>query len=269
MLLWADKYLKKMGCRFLIGVVAVLLTVSPGFATSVLDRILEYGVLRVGTTGDWIPMSVRDPNTDEYSGYDIDLMKALAADMGVKVEFVRMDWGNLVKGLEAGLYDVTTSASLTPYRATKAGFSESYFTVATVPVTLRANEGRFNTWNDLNRPGVVIAATMGTSQEKQIEELFPQADHRIVVTPRRDYEEVLAGRADAHITSDVEAIKLVETYNELMIVPVEAPRAPSPVALMLPRTDQVWINFVNTWIRFRKERGFFKDLSKEWKLARR
>ena len=57
-------------------------------AESNLDKILSTGVLKVGTTGDWDPMTVKDPATNKYKGFDIDVMNELAKDMGVKVEFV-------------------------------------------------------------------------------------------------------------------------------------------------------------------------------------
>ena len=61
-------------------------------AESNLDKILSLGVLKVGTTGDWDPMTVKDPATNKYKGFDIDVMNELAKDMGVKVEFVPADW---------------------------------------------------------------------------------------------------------------------------------------------------------------------------------
>ena len=57
-------------------------------AASNLDKILSSGVLKVGTTGDWDPMTMKDPATNKYKGFDIDVMKELAKDMGVKIEFV-------------------------------------------------------------------------------------------------------------------------------------------------------------------------------------
>ena len=55
---------------------------------------------------------------------------------------------------------------------------------------------------------MTVAATLGTTQEKQVKQFFPNATHKIVEAPARDFQEVLAGRADAHITSNVEAYKL-------------------------------------------------------------
>ena len=82
----------------------------------------------------------------------------------------------------------------------------------------------------------------------------------------RDFQEVLAGRADAHITSNVEAYKLVAKYPKMMVVPVKASKAPTPIAMLLPQADQVWINYVNTWIALKTERGFFTSLGRKWKL---
>lgn len=250
-----------------IAAAAVLLTVSlPVQAESVLKEILNDGVLKVGTTGDWNPMTMKDPATNTYTGYDIDVMTELAKDLGVEVEFVATDWKTLVNGVVSGKYHMTGSASISPARAKVAGYSNSYFSLATVPLTLSKNLDKFKDWEDLNQPSVTVAATLGTTQEKQVKQFFPNAKHQIVEAPARDFQEVLAGRADAHITSNVEANKLVAKYSQMAIVPVSAPKAPTPIAMLLPQDDQVWINYVNTWIALKTERGFFEMLGKKWKL---
>lgn len=235
-------------------------------AQSALNEILSEGVLKVGTTGDWNPMTMRDVATNSYVGYDIDVMTALAADLGVEVEFVATDWKTLVSGVTAGQYHMTGSASVSPARAKAAGYSDSYFSLATVPLTHTKNADRFTSWDDLNKPDVSVAATLGTTQEAQVKRFFPDAEHRIVEAPARDFQEVLAGRADANITSNVEANQLVAKYDQLMLVPVAEARAPTPIAMLLPQDDQVWINYVNTWITLKQEQGFFDELGKKWQL---
>ncbi|MEC7372417.1 MAG: transporter substrate-binding domain-containing protein, partial [Pseudomonadota bacterium] len=64
----------------------------PAHAQSALQDILSTGVLKVGTTGDWNPMTMKDPATNSYTGYDIDVMTELAKDLDVKLEFVATDW---------------------------------------------------------------------------------------------------------------------------------------------------------------------------------
>ena len=244
-----------------------LMAAGAAHAQSALQEIIDGGVLKVGTTGDWNPMTMKDTANDTYTGYDIDVMAELAKDLGVEVEFVATDWKTLVNGVVAGKYHITGSASIAPARAKVAGYSNSYFTLATVPLTLKTNEGRFGDWDDLDKPDVIVAATLGTTQEKQVKQFFPNAEHKIVEAPARDFQEVLAGRADAHITSNVEAYKLVEQYPQLMIVPVKEPRARTPIAMLMPQADQVWINYVNTWIKLKQEQGFFDDLGRKWQLS--
>ena len=82
------------------------LIATQAISQSALDEILSEGVLKVGTTGDWNPMSVRDTATNSYVGYDIDIMTELAKDLGVELELVPTDWKTLVNGVVAEIsYD--------------------------------------------------------------------------------------------------------------------------------------------------------------------
>ena len=95
------------------------------------------GELRVGTTGDWDPMSMKDPATNKYKGFDIDVMNELAKDLGVKVKFVPAEWKTIVAGITADRYDISTSVTKTPKRAEVAGFTATYYKYGTVPLVLK------------------------------------------------------------------------------------------------------------------------------------
>ena len=76
----------------IFSILLVLLVTTSAQAASKLDAIKKSGELRVGTTGDWDPMSMKDPKTNKYKGFDIDVMNELAKDLGVKVKFVPAEW---------------------------------------------------------------------------------------------------------------------------------------------------------------------------------
>jgi len=247
-----------------MGLVVTALLATSAMAESRLQQILVNGELRVGTTGDWNPMTMIDPTSKERKGFDIDIATALAADMGVKVVFVPTTWKTLVNGVVAAKYDMTSSASLSPKRALVAGYSLSYFAVEDVPLMLNKNKGKYNSWEDLNNPNVTVSVTLGTVQEKRAEVLFTKSKIIKVSAPARDYQEVLAGRADISMTSNLEAAKLVEQYPQMMVVPVQGGKNPTPLAVLLPQADQVWINYVNHWIILKSERGFFDQLKAKW-----
>lgn len=246
------------------GVISVSLAASAG-AQSALNEILDSGVLKFGTTGDWNPMSVRDPATNSYKGYDIDVANELAADLGVEVEFVPTDWKTLVNGVVAGKYHMTGSASISPPRMKVAGFSESYISVEIMPFTTPDKAGNFDGYDSVNKPEVKVATTLGTTFEALVRAWFPDADIKVVEAPARGFQEVLAGRADVFITSNIEGATLAEKHG-VVRVPGTEPRAPTPIAMLLPQDDQVWINYVNNWVKVKQAKGFFDATREKWGL---
>ena len=250
--------------KILLVVLLALLPLSLN-AESKLNQILSSGELKVGTTGDWDPMSMKDPATNKYVGFDIDFMKELAKDMGVKVTFVPTEWKTIVSGITSGRYDVSTSVTKTAKRAEVAGFTSTYYKYGTVPLVLKKNLKKFPTWKSLNDEKVTIATTLGTSQEEKAKEFFPKSKLKSVESPARDFQEVLSGRADGNITSSTEANKLVIKYPQLAIVQ-DGEKNPAFLAMMVDKNDQVWNDYVSEWIKNKQTSGFFNKLLTKYNL---
>lgn len=258
--------MKLMKTLSLAAAFAMSLGTLPAVAQSALNEILSGGVLKVGTTGDWNPMSVRDPATNSYVGYDIDVMTQLASDLGVELEMVPTDWKTLVNGVVAGNYHMTGSASISPARLKAAGYSDSYIFVEIYPFTTEDKADRFDGWESINNGDVKVATTLGTTFEKNVKQWFPNADIVVVEAPARGFQEVLSGRADVFITSNIEGATLLEKFPNVRQIEVGEARAPTPIAMLLPQTDQVWINYVNSWIELKKAQGFFEATAVKWGL---
>ena len=237
---------------------------SPAFS-SVLDEIVQNGILKVGTTGDFPGWSFKNPETNKYEGFDIDVAKKLASDMGVDVEFVPTDWKNLVSGVVSSKYHMTSSASITAKRALTAGYTNSYYGTGTVAMTLAKNNSKINNWESIDE-SKSIAVTMGTVFENEAKKSFPNSKIIAVEAPAREYQEVLSGRADVSLTSKVDALKLVTLYPELSIVNLDEPKNAKLFAILVPREDQEWINFINHWIADQKNKGFFDQTAAKFGL---
>jgi cyclohexadienyl dehydratase len=231
-----------------------------------LAQILERGSVRVGTTGDFNPMSFRDPGSNEYKGFDIASMEQLAKDLGVKVEWVVTDWAQLVAGVAANRYDLFSGgASVNMGRAKTAAFTVPYLEAGTVPLSLKANAAKFGSWDSINAAGVRVAVSMGTVFEEQAKRHFPKATLTSVQTPATGYQEVLANRADVTITSNVEASTLVKRFDQLAInVQGADMRNKRPFAYLVAQDDFTWLNCLNTWITLKKSEGFFDALEQQW-----
>mgnify|MGYP001349055563 FL=1 len=246
-----------------LAIIAILALSTAANAESKLETIKKNGELRVGTTGDFDPMSIKDPATNEYKGFDIDVMKELAKDLGVKVKFVPAEWKTIVAGITANRYDISTSVTKTAKRAEVVGFTETYFKYGTVPLVLKKNLKKFPTWDSLNNKKVTIATTLGTSQEEKAKEFFPKSKLKSIEAPARDFQEVLAGRADGNITSSLEANKLIIKYPQLAIVP-DGGKNPAFLAMLVPKEDKVWNDYVSKWIKRKQVSGFFMTLEAKY-----
>ncbi len=243
----------------------VLISFNSTAFSSVLDDIVQSGVLKVGTTGDFPGWSFKNPETNKYEGFDIDVAKKLASDMGVDVEFVPTDWKNLVSGVVSSKYHMTSSASITAQRALTAGYTDSYYGTGTVAMTLTKNNSEIDNWESIDE-SKSIAVTMGTVFENEAKKSFPDSKIIAVEAPAREYQEVLSGRADVSLTSKVDALKLVTLYPELSIVNLDEPKNAKLFAILVPREDQEWINFINHWIADQKNKGFFDQTAAKFGL---
>lgn len=232
-----------------------------------LLSVQETNVLRVGTTGDFNPMSFRDPGTNELRGHQIDAARQLAKDIGVEIRFVPTDWRTLVAGTVANQFDiVATGTSMSVARAKAVAFSDSWGTNAFVPLVRKGQEGKYRDWADLNRREVTVGFNLGTTFEQFVQQDLPAATPRRVESPARDWQELLAGRVDVTISSLIEAAFLTKEYPQIVALFPDRPRNAIPMAFVTPIDDLVWLNFVNNWIRIRKASGFFDQLARTWNL---
>lgn len=233
-----------------------------------LQVIGQNGVLRAGTTGDFNPMSFRNPATRELEGHQIDCAKRLADDMGVRLEWVPTTWPTLINGLAANQYDiVATGTSMSVARMKAASFTTPWGTNAFVPLARRADAARFRSWDDVNRAEVRVGFNLGTTMEQFVTAELPQVTIRRVESPVRDFQELLAGRVDVTITSLVEGSQLQREYSQLQMILTDQPKNSIPLAFMSPIEDVVFLNFLNSWITLRQTGGFFAEMNAKWNLT--
>lgn len=135
-------------------------TAAPG---SALAAVQDAGVLRVGTEGTYAPFSFHDPGTDELTGYDVDVITAVAEQLGVEVEFSETTWDSIFAGLEANRYDVIANqVSITDERTAKYDFSEPY-TVSTGVVVVPAGTTDITSLADVDGKTTAQSATSNWS----------------------------------------------------------------------------------------------------------
>ena len=88
--------MKKKPFMWLFAVAVALLFTGCATPADALSSVRERGILRIGSTGDYKPMSFRNPATGKYEGFDDALVKDLAHSLGVRLEYVPTSWPTLM-----------------------------------------------------------------------------------------------------------------------------------------------------------------------------
>jgi cystine transport system substrate-binding protein len=92
-----------------------------------LSSVLESGTLTIGTEGTYRPFSFHVDGSGELTGFDVEVARAVADELGVEAEFEETQWDAIFAGLEAGRFDtIANQVSITPDREEAYTFSTPY-----------------------------------------------------------------------------------------------------------------------------------------------
>lgn len=115
-----------------------------------LQEIQDAGVLTVGTEGTYRPFSFHEDGSGDLTGYDVEVIDAVADRMGVEAEFEETQWDAIFAGLEAGRFDVIANqVTMTDERKEAYDFSEPY-TVSSGVIVTRSDNEDISSFEDLD-----------------------------------------------------------------------------------------------------------------------
>lgn len=216
--------------------------------SSTLDGIRAAGVLRVGTTGDYTPFSLRRPD-GSYEGADIEMAHDLAESLGVRPEFVPTVWVDLLDDFLADRFDIAMGGvTVNEARAARAFFSIPTFVDGKRPLARREYRDRFTSIAAIDQPGVRVIANPGSANEAFARAHFKHADVAIHHDNASVFLEIVAGRADVMVTDGLEADHQAALHPELCAVAVAAPFTRLEKAYMFAR-EPAMKAYIDNWLR--------------------
>ncbi|ASP37938.1 hypothetical protein CHH28_04260 [Bacterioplanes sanyensis] len=158
----------------------------------------------------WAPYSVQEGG--EYTGLDLDIAKAVLADMGCKVEFVQRPWKRLLLEIEQGKVDMTASASRNAEREQYGYFSQPYRTesvVLFVGAGQSANYGAINGLKDIAGMDFDLGVARGYYYGEEYAALEQDAAFKSKLNSAGDdvtnYKKLAAGRLDGFLADPFSA----------------------------------------------------------------
>lgn len=244
---------------------ALLLSVPVAFADcanagdDVLGHIRQSGTLRVATTGDYRPFSFQAPDGTR-AGIDVDVAQALAAELGVKLEWIDTTWPTLLGDLANQRYDIAMSGiSMTPERAAAGCLSAPYFTTGKTILARCELKQRYTTLDQLNQPAATVIVNPGGTNEQFVRTHLPRA--HVIVNPdnRSIFAALAAGAADVMITDAVEAQLEAAAHPQLCLPTDTIFERVDKVYLMPP--DQAWRKWIDAWLERLHASGRFDAIA--------
>ncbi len=237
--------------------------VSAASQKSMIDKVVDRGVMRVGVSS-FVPWVMQDKNGD-YIGFEVDVAKRLANDLGVELELVPTKFAGLIPALLADKFDIVIgSMSVTPERNLKGNFSipYDYATIEAFANKEKTKDLKFP--EDYNRPEVVIAVRSGSTPAFVAKKILPNATIRPFDDEAPAVQDVISGRSHMMLSSaPLPAFETLKNPNVLW-QPVTEPLSSQPVGFLIPKGDPDSMNVLDNWIRVVDEEGWLKDRRNYW-----
>jgi cystine transport system substrate-binding protein len=185
--------------RALLSIAALSLGLAaalpPARAADLLDTVKARGTLRIALEGTYPPFNFQDGKTGQLAGYDVDVARLVCARLGVKPEFITMEWTAILAGLGAGKYDVIVSqVGITPRRQRAFDFSQPYTYSAPQLIVRRNEETTYKSLADLK--GRTVGVGQGSVFEQRIRAVPGIEVKRYPAAPE-NLQDLAFGRIDA------------------------------------------------------------------------
>jgi len=215
--------------------------------------------VRIATDATWPPFEYVDEDSKEIIGFDIDLINAVAAEQGIEIEIVPVEWDALLAGVSQCQYDAAISAiTITAERAEVMGFSAPYINAGQI-VTVAAGNADISGPDDL--AGMVAGAQIGTTGAMEIEDYGGEL--KTYDTVDLAYLDLLNGQIDAVVADYPTALSFVgQSDGELVNVGEVFTDESYGIAVCNENTEL--LEQINAGLNAVMSEGLIAELEAEW-----
>lgn len=230
---------------------------------STVEQVLQKGVLRVGMD-TFVPWAMKDKK-GKLIGFEIDVARRLAKDMGVKIEFVPTKWSGIIPALLTGKFDVIIGGmGILPKRNLKVNFTVPYDYTGMSMAAHREKAKGFSRLEDFNRSDVIIAAKLGATSVVAIKKYMPKAQIRQFDSESQVYQELTNGRVHAAVGSAPTPAFHVIKHADKLFLPLKENFTREPIGFAVRKGDPDTLNYFNNWINYVAAEGWLQERKHYW-----
>ena len=226
---------------------------------STMARLQEAGSIKIGVKFDVPPFGFKNPQNDEVEGFDIDLGRRIAEELGVEPEFIEAVSDNRIPFLKDGTADLILSTmTITGERDQEIEFSEPYY-VARGRILVK-QDSDIKGLEDL--AGNRVCTALGSTYEDTLKREAPEADLRLVDSYSECLELLQNGAVDAVSTDDVILTGMIIQDDSLKLVGDEL--TTEPYGAGIKEGDKEFQEFVSSVVEDWKQDGGWQESYDKW-----
>ena len=207
----------RWGAVFTVALVLCLLVLSgcrPTATSSDLDRVKQDGVLTVGNDTTFAPFEFVD-STNKPTGFDIDLIAAVAQKLGLKSDIVTTAWDGIIPALQTQKFEVVISSmTITSDREKEVSFSIPYYR-SDMGIVFDKTLHTIATPSDL--AGLRVGAQVGTTGEQSAHMIDGVTDVRSYPDIQLAMADLKLGRIDAVVNDFPVCVFYASTHPALKV----------------------------------------------------
>lgn len=238
-------------------VVALLLAASAGVLAA------EKRVLKVGSDLTYAPFEfLNDKN--EYSGFDVDIIRAVGKALGWEVQIINVGWDGLFAGLVNGNYDCVISAvTITPERAKTMSFSTPYYTAETGQViVIRKDERAIKKPQDL--AGKVVAVQINTTGQYAAEGIQGIKQIKTFNTTPEALQDVMNGGSQAAVIDSPVAEEFMKQHPGANLMMAGPPFTHEQYGIVVRKNDKALLAQINKGLELIRKNGEYQQIFQKW-----
>ena len=228
-----------------------------------LENVLKTGTIRIGVSlyEPWVIKNQKG----ELDGYEIQIAKQLANDLGVTPEFKVIDWEVLINELEHNAIDIIIAGmAITPERALRINFSNPYSNSGISIAACLAQTKNMDSLSELNNSKITIGAVSNTVSEELARRYFNKAKIKSFTKSEEAINAVVKGEIHALVESSPVPEFLAMTHPDEVDVPLSKPLLSYKTGMAVNKGEQEFLNYLNAWITARDADGWLSAKHKFW-----
>ena len=229
-------------------------------ADTTLGKIQEKGEITIGVKFDVPPFGVKNPQSGEVEGFDVEMGKAIASKLGVEPKFIEAISDNRIPFLEDGTADLILSTmTINEERVGQIEFSDPYY-IAKGRILVKEDNSEITGVDTLG--GKNVCTALGSTYEATLKKQAPDAKLKLVDSYSECMESLQNDSVDAISTDDVILTGMIIQDDSLKLVGDELSQEPYGAGIKKGNTELQ--DFVNGVFTEYKEDGRYDKTYEKW-----